>query len=138
MSGIDYTALRAAASMEQILRLLEYKPSYRRGEQLRGACPIHDPSAANEQRCFSVHLGCGLFHCFVCKAGGNQLDLWRLAHRLPLYEAALKLCHAAQIPPPLTPPRPTPQAEIRNSQPPPPRPATSQLALPPSPKWPRS
>jgi DNA primase len=137
MSGIDYQALRMAISMEDVLRLLDYNPSYRRGEQLRGACPIHDPSARGEPRCFSVHLGRGLFRCFACAAGGNQLDLWRLVHRLPLYEAARKLCHEARVPIPLIPTPLNPKAEIRNSQPPTPRPATGELATPSSPKWPR-
>jgi DNA primase len=110
--------------MEDVLRLLRYQPSHRRGRQLRGACPIHDPSAGGDTRCFSVHLDGHLFRCFGCGAKGNQLDLWRLVHRLPLYEAALKLCREADVPPPHTTHSIKPQAEIRNSQPPSSRPAT--------------
>ena len=101
MSGIDYQALRMTISMEHVLRLLNYNPSYRRGEQLRGACPIHDPSALGEPRCFSVHLGRGLFRCFACAAGGNQLDLWAQLHHLTLYHAACDLCQRAGVGTPL-------------------------------------
>jgi DNA primase len=124
MPGIDYRALRSAISMEQILQRLDYRPSSRRGQQLRGTCPIHDPSGLGDRRCFSAHLGRHVFRCFACGAGGNQLDLWRLVHRLPLYESALLLCQAAEITPSsLTPP--TSKAEIRNSPPPSSRPVTS-------------
>jgi hypothetical protein len=116
MPGIDYPALRAAISMERTLALLGYDAAHRRGEQLRGACPIHDPLGTGDPRCFSVHLGRGVFRCFRCGASGNQLDLWRLAHRLPLYAASLALCRRANLSPPLkAPPATAPQAEIRNS-----------------------
>ena len=101
VAGIDYHALRAAVSMEQVLGLLGYRPACRRGQQLRGSCPIHDPLAAGALRCFSVHLGRHAFRCFHCGAQGNQLDLWQLVHDLPLYEAALLLCREARITPPL-------------------------------------
>lgn len=124
MSGIDYHVLRTAVSMEQVLRLLRFNPSYCRGEQLRGTCPIHDWSATGDQRCFCVHLDRHVFRCFGCGARGNQLDLWRLVHRLPLYEAAWKLCRDVEIPPPLITPPVKLKAEIRNFRPPSSRPAT--------------
>ena len=102
--------------MERTLALLGFRAFSRRGEQLRGACPIHDPLRTGDRRCFSVHLGRGVFRCFGCGARGNQLDLWRLAHRLPLYDACLDLCRAAHHQPPLkTQPQSSPRAEIRNS-----------------------
>lgn len=118
MQGVDYHTLRAAVSMQQVLWLLDYTPSSRRGDQLRGVCPIHDPSATGDRRCFSVHLGRGLFRCFACGAAGNQLDLWRLVHRLPLYESALLLCHAVDLTPSSFTPPPTSTAKIGNSPPP--------------------
>jgi DNA primase len=115
MSGLGYAALRAALSMEQVLTLLDYRPTQRRGPQLRGPCPIHDLAAMVDRRCFSVHLDRHAFRCFRCGAHGNQLDLWRLVHRLPLYQAALHLCRQAGLTPPRLPPHPTqPQPEIRN------------------------
>jgi len=115
MSGIDYRALRAAISMEQVLTLLGHRPAQRRGPQLRGACPIHDPAGAGDRRCFSVRLDRHAFRCFTCGAHGNHLDLWRQVHRLPLYQAALHLCRHAAIQPPRTSPPPAqPYPEIRN------------------------
>jgi DNA primase len=138
MAGLDYRALRAAISMEQTLSLLDFSASYRCGDQLRGCCPIHDPRGAGDRRCFSVHLGRGVFRCFGCGACGNQLDLWRLAHRLPLYEASLDLCRQANLPPPFkAPPAPHHRAEIRNSALLSPRMATESLASSWAPKWPR-
>jgi DNA primase len=123
-AGIDYCALRAAIPMEQVLRLLGYRHASRRGQQLRGPCPVHDPSAAGASRCFSAHLGRHFFRCFRCGAQGNQLDLWQLVHELPLYEAALLLCRELRIEPPpatlVTPQNP----KIRNSPPPSSRMAT--------------
>jgi DNA primase len=125
MSGLDYRALRAAVSMERVLSLLGFSPARRRGQQLRGPCPIHDPAGVGDRRCFSVHLGRQAFRCFGCGAQGNQLDLWRLVHRLPLYSAALCLCRQARLDPPRLAPAPrSPEAEIRNSAPPTSRPAT--------------
>lgn len=125
MPGIDYRALRARISMEHVLRLLRFRPSTRRGKRLRGPCPLHDPTGADDPRCFSVHLGRHIFHCFRCGAGGNQFDLWRLIHQQPHHPAALNLCQQAGIDPPWLPPRPV-QADpkTRNSSPNSPRKAT--------------
>ena len=93
--GIDYAALRAQISMEQVLAHLgclnKLKGS---GPQRRGACPLHD-AGDSRQRTFSVHLGKKVFQCFhpPCGAHGNVLDLWAAIHRLPLYEAAKHLAH---------------------------------------------
>jgi DNA primase len=125
MPGLDYRALRARISMEHVLRLLGFRPSKRRGEQLRGPCPIHDPPGADDPVCFSVHLGRHAFQCYRCKAKGNQLDLWRLTHKRPLFPAALHLCQQAGIEPPWLSPRLiTWAAKSRNPLPPSPRTAT--------------
>ncbi len=85
---VDYRALRRQISMERVLELIEYRPTSRRGWQLRGPCPFH---ASTNRRCFSVHLTKGLFHCFQCGAHGNQLDLWSQLHHLSIHDAALDL-----------------------------------------------
>lgn len=90
MPGIDYRRLRAEISMRQVLELIGFEPISRRGDQLRGDCPL--PTCQRGRR-FSVNLDRGLFHCFACGAGGNQLDLWASLHSLPLYKAAQSLCH---------------------------------------------
>lgn len=91
-SWIDYQALRRRVSMERVLEWMEYRPTSRRGPQLRGPCPFHASGTA-EPRCFSIHLTRGLFHCFHCGAHGNQLDLWSQLCHLSIREAALDLSH---------------------------------------------
>jgi DNA primase len=93
---IDYRALRQQVPMEHVLDLIDYHPTSRRGHQLRGACPFHDP-AHPKPRCFSVELKRGLFRCFECGAQGNQLDLWARLRRLPLHAAAQDLCEHAGV-----------------------------------------
>ena len=59
MPGIDYRALRAAVSLEQVLELLRFKPTRRLAHKLRGPCPIHDSNGTGGHRCFSVDLEAG-------------------------------------------------------------------------------
>jgi DNA primase len=93
---IDYRALRHQVPMERVLELLDYHPTSRRGGQVRGACPFHVPENP-DPRCFSVNLTSGLFRCFKCGAQGNQLDLWVRHRGVPLYKAAIDLCHHAGV-----------------------------------------
>lgn len=93
---VDYRALRRQISMERVLELIEYRPTSRRGPQLRGPCPFHDSS--NHPRCFSIHLTKGLFHCFRCGAHGNQLDFWSQLHHLSIHDTALDLGRRIDIP----------------------------------------
>lgn len=116
MPALDYQSLRATISLERVLQLLGYQPSRCRGDQLRGPCPIHDPTLIGDRRCFSAHLSGNIFRCFRCRASGNQLDLWRLIQRMPLHEAGLHLCRQAHIEPPfLQPNRLRQYSKSRNS-----------------------
>jgi DNA primase len=100
MPGIDYRQLRSMIPMERVLQLLHFQAARRRGASLRGFCPIHDPTGEDNRHDFSVDLQRNTFRCFRCGAKGNQLDLWRLVHRMPLYPASLLLCERAGISPP--------------------------------------
>ena len=91
MSSIDFHAARQALSITEVLDLLGWRPTARRGVQARGPCPLHG-SRSPRSRTFAVHLGRNLYHCFGCGAGGNALDLWAAHTRLPLYAAVLDLC----------------------------------------------
>jgi len=103
MPGIDYQQLRQQVSMPQVLGLIGFRATRRRGPQLRGPCPIPDcPSTS--RRAFSVHLVRQAYRCFACGSHGNALDLWAAVRRLSLHHAALDLCEAANI----TPPHPQP------------------------------
>jgi DNA primase len=99
MPGIDYTRLRQQLSLAAVLDLLGFTATTRRGPQLRGPCPVHG-SKAPQSRSFAAHLQKQCWHCFGCGAGGNALDLYTAATRLPLYEAALELCARLNLPVP--------------------------------------
>ena len=97
MPGIDYRRLRADISMRQVLDLIGFDATFRRGDQLRGVCPL--PACQEKsKRTFSVHLRRGIFRCFACGVAGNQLDLWALLYHLPIHDAAQSLCHQTHTP----------------------------------------
>lgn len=43
MPGIDYRQLRADITMAEVLELLGFVVVERRGHQVRGQCPFHEP-----------------------------------------------------------------------------------------------
>jgi transposase len=97
--GIDFAALRAQVSMEQVLTHLGYFNALKgSGPQRRGPCPVH-ANKDSRQRSFSVHLEKKAFQCFhpTCAAKGNVLDLWAAVHRLPTYEAARHLAQTFHL-----------------------------------------
>jgi len=91
MPGIDFRQVRVRVSMSAVLDLLGGQPRTRCGAQWRGGCPLHGPPSATS-RCFAVHVGKKVYHCFRCGAAGNVLELYAAATRQPLYQAALELC----------------------------------------------
>lgn len=97
MPGVDFTLVHRSIPIARVLDLLRFKPTRRRGSQLRGPCPLHG-SKSSQSRSFSVNLANNAFRCFGCGAAGNQLDLWRRASNLPLREAAVDLCSRLHIP----------------------------------------
>ena len=92
MPGIDYTLLRQQLSLAQVLDLLGFTATTRRGPQVRGPCPVHRSQSATT-RCFAAHLGRNVWHCFRCGAGGNALDLWAAVSRQPVHAAVIDLCN---------------------------------------------
>ena len=99
VEGIDFAALRAQVSMEQVLTHLGYFQGLKgAGPQRRGPCPVHGGKDAR-QRSFSVHLGKKVFQCFhpPWAAKGNVLDLWALVQGLPLYQAAIHLAQTFHL-----------------------------------------
>jgi DNA primase len=77
--------------MTDVLGLLGWQPRTRCGEQWRGGCPLHGSQSATS-RCFAVHVGKKVYHCFRCGAAGNALDLYAAVTGQPLYQAARELC----------------------------------------------
>jgi DNA primase len=100
MPWIDYREVRRRIPMSRVLELLGWEPDTRRGDQLRGSCPIQ---GGDSRSLFAVHLGKQVYYCHECQSGGDQLDLWQVIHQRPLNPATLDLCQAAHIEPPWLP-----------------------------------
>jgi len=115
MPSLDYRAVRDAVPLRRVLELLQFTPVRRRGDELRGPCPIHG-SHSPRSCSFSANVQKQAFRCFVCGAGGNQLDLWARVNHLPLYAATCDLCQRLGIELPLLP-RPTNQTQRRPAMP---------------------
>jgi hypothetical protein len=107
---IDFAAVRAAITIAQVLALLGFVPRSDHAGQQRGACPLHS-STSGTARCFSVNANAHTFHCFKCNRSGNALDLWAIANRLTIYDAAIDLCPRLNIPLPILAPPPTANRE---------------------------
>jgi DNA primase len=90
MPALDFREARARLQLAEVLDLLGFTPSQRRGDQVRGPCPVHR-SRTRESRSFAAHLGKNVWHCFGCDAGGNALDLWMAVTRQPLHAAVIDL-----------------------------------------------
>ena len=96
MPGIDFMLLRQQLSLTQVLDLLGFTATTRRGPQLRGPCPVHR-STSPQSRSFAADVGKNCWHCFRCGAGGNALDLYLAVTGLPVYEGSLELCARLHI-----------------------------------------
>jgi DNA primase len=90
MPGIDFRLARSRVRLLEVLELVGFAPCWRRGDQVRGPCPVHG-SRAPRSRSFAAHLGKGVWYCFRCGAGGNVLDLWVAVTRQPLHAAVIDL-----------------------------------------------
>jgi DNA primase len=90
MPLVDFRQARREVRLGVVLELLNWQPRERRGEQVRGECPLHGATSPRS-RSFSAHLGRGVWHCFRCGASGNALELWAVATGKGLYQAVLDL-----------------------------------------------
>jgi len=102
MSGIDFTLLRRQITLTQVLDLVGFTPTTRRGAQVRGPCPVH--GSAPGSRSFAAQVAKNCWRCFRCGAGGNALDLYLAVTKLPVYEGALELCARLHVSAPRSPP----------------------------------
>jgi DNA primase len=91
MPGIDFGLLRERITMRDVLRLLQFEATVRRGEQWRGLCPVH-ASRNPRSRSFSVNVRLGRYQCFDCGTRGHALELWSAVHRISVHAAAMELC----------------------------------------------
>jgi hypothetical protein len=74
MPLVDFRQARREVRLGRVLELLGWQARERRGQQVRGACPLHG-STSPRSRSFSAHLGRGVWQCFRCGACGNALEL---------------------------------------------------------------
>ena len=99
---IDFAAVKASVALAEVLDLLHFTPTTRKGAQQRGPCPVHGSApAARPSRSFAANLTDNCFHCFKCGAQGNALDLWAKVTKQNIYDAAVDLCRQLGRPVPL-------------------------------------
>jgi len=95
MPALDFREARARLQLAEVLDLVGFEASRRRGDQVRGPCPVHrsrtPASRSLASRSLAAHLGKNVWHCFARGAGGNALDLWVAVTQKPLYGAVLDL-----------------------------------------------
>lgn len=91
MPGIDFNRLRHEITMQQVLDLLRFQCTRRRGDQWYGYCPLHQPEHKH-RRAFSVNLALGCYYCHKCGSRGDQFTLWAEATQTPIRQATLNLC----------------------------------------------
>jgi DNA primase len=98
MPGIDFAAIRARITMEEVLELLGFRPLRRIGIRVRGRCPFE---CGDSPRDFVANLVVHRYRCFGCHRSGNQLELWAAIHGQPFHAAVCNLCQCLSIDPPL-------------------------------------
>jgi DNA primase len=85
---IDFRAIKAAVTMEQVLDHYGLKDKLRPigDDSLTGCCPIHEGHNPTQ---FRVSLGKNCWKCFSdCQCGGNVLDFIAKMEEVPIYDAA--------------------------------------------------
>lgn len=98
MPGIDFAAVRARVSMEDVLALLGFRPLRSGRNQLRGRCPFGCDSS---RRTFVAYLETQSYYCFSCHRWGNPLKLWADVRKLDIDDGTRDLCHRLGIQVPL-------------------------------------
>src|SRR5579872_733976 len=88
-SFIDFKAVKAAITMEQVLQHYGLLDRFKRsGDNLSGPCPIHKGSNPTQ---FRVSISKNIWNCFSeCKHGGNALDFIARMENGSIHAAALK------------------------------------------------
>ena len=88
-SFVDFKAVKAATTMEQVLEHYGILDKFKRGtDSLNGPCPIHGGSNPTQ---FRVSISKNIWNCFSeCKHGGNVLDFIAKKENVSIHAAALK------------------------------------------------
>jgi DNA primase len=106
MPLINWRQARREIRLGAVLELLGWRGRERRGEQVRGPCPVHG-SSSPRRRSFSAHRGRNIWQCFRCGAAGNALELWARVSGQELYPATLELYRRLGRTPPWLAPSPS-------------------------------
>lgn len=87
---VDFRAVKAAVSVQQVLDHYHINWLRKSGDELRGRCPIHQGEGTDT---FHVNMSKNAFQCFAgsCKKRGNVLDLVAAMEKCSVRDAALKL-----------------------------------------------
>lgn len=87
---VDFRAVKAAVSMEQVLSHYGVLNRFKRGpDSLSGPCPIHQGTNPSQ---FRISISKNCWHCFSdCKGGGNVLDFVARMEQVEPLEAAHRL-----------------------------------------------
>jgi hypothetical protein len=87
VSYVDFAELKAKVSITDVLAMLniDLQRFKQHGDQLRGACPIHQ---GDNPRGFVVTPGKGLWYCFSGCGGGDMIALVAKMRQLSTKEAA--------------------------------------------------
>ena len=88
-SFVDFKAVKAAITMEQVLEHYGILDKFKRGsDSLSGPCPIHK---GNNPTQFRISISKNIWNCFSeCKHGGNVLDFIARMDDVSIHAAALK------------------------------------------------
>jgi DNA primase len=86
---VDFKAVKAAITMEQVLEHYGLMDKFKRGtDSLNGPCPIHKGSNPTQ---FRVSISKNIWNCFSkCACGGNVLDFIVKMENVSIHAAALK------------------------------------------------
>src|SRR5438045_6551083 len=88
-SFIDFKAVKAATTMEQVLQHYGLLDKFKRSrDSLSGPCPIHKGSNPTQ---FRISLSKNIWNCFSeCHRGGNILDFIARMEDVSIHAAAQK------------------------------------------------
>ena len=88
-SFVDFKAVKAAITMEQVLEHYGLLDKFKRGtDSLSGPCPIHKGSNPTQ---FRVSISKNIWNCFSeCKHGGNVLDFIAKMDNVSIHAAATR------------------------------------------------
>ena len=86
---VDFKAVKAAITMEQVLDHYGLMDKFKRGtDSLNGPCPIHKGSNPTQ---FRASMSKNIWNCFSkCACGGNVLDFIAKMENVSIHAAALK------------------------------------------------